>query len=81
MGFEKIEKYFCKYGLQDEDRRSEAYFSGVVAIALNEYALEITDIAHEFGVSKPTVERWAKGVSAPMPQLRPFVLEWIVENI
>ena len=46
-----------------------------------EYKIPITQITHEFGASKPTVQRWADGVNVPMIQLRPIVLEKVLKMI
>ncbi|MBI4140303.1 hypothetical protein HY485_00540 [Candidatus Woesearchaeota archaeon] len=79
METEKVEKYFGKYNLQNPE--SEQYFSSVVAIAMRDYKLDVEDISHACGCSKPTVERWAKGINAPYHAIRHLVLECIVELI
>lgn len=34
-------------------------------------------IADQFGVSLPTVQRWARGVNAPVPKIRSIVEDWL----
>ena len=77
----ELEQHLEKYGVVTRDPASEQYFSAIVNIAINEYHISVKDIAEKCSCSFPTVERWAKGISAPAVQMRPFVLEWLVERM
>ena len=79
MGPEKLQKYFGKYNLQNPE--SEQYFSSVVAIAIRDYKVSVEDISDSCCCSKPTVERWAKGINTPYRLVRPRGLEIIVELV
>ncbi len=35
------------------------------------------EIAHSFGVSRPTVKRWRSGDAAPHPKMQATVLFWL----
>ena len=78
MGFNDI---LVKYGTTVMDEESEEYFSAIVDIAVNEYQIPVKKICREFGVSKPTVERWIQGRNAPHPIMRKVALERIIEMI
>lgn len=77
----KIDKYFEKYNVNNLDPASREYFAGAVKIALNEYNLQVLEMATEFQVADSTVERWASGVAVPHDRLRQMILNWIAEKI
>lgn len=39
--------------------------------------LGVEKIAREFGIARPSVRRWAEGVSFPQPVMRPHVVKAI----
>ena len=56
--------------LEDADTRDEGKFHEVVSHGVALLQLMDRDIAHEFGVSRPTVTRWRNGANAPHPAMR-----------
>jgi hypothetical protein len=38
-------------------------------------------LSDEFGVSLPSIRRWAAGKNAPHRVMRPFVIRWIAEKL
>lgn len=41
----------------------------------------VTNIPHEFGISRITLVRWLEGLSAPHPALRPHVYKYITGQV
>ncbi len=77
----ELEKHLENYGVGSREPTNPEYFSAVVKIAIEEFKIPITDITNKFGVSQPSVERWASGRNAPHVTMRPHVLEWILEKL
>jgi hypothetical protein len=55
--------------LRKEDN-SDAAFHNLVVRGIDLRVYNILGLATEVGTSLPTVERWLKGVNAPMPSMR-----------
>ncbi len=94
---EKIEKHFVEnqYNNQEKpldqlkpdvikylktlDPNNEEDFTTAIMIAVH-YIPKI-NFAREFGVSRPTLERYIDGKNAPHPVLRPAVIDYILNQL
>lgn len=59
------------------DQKDDAAFHKVVSSGMDLMSVLDSDLAHEFGVSRPTVNRWRSGANAPHPALRKHVFAWL----
>lgn len=70
---EEIKEYL--HLLKDADTRDDRKFHDAVSQGVALLQLMDKDIAHEFGVSRPTVTRWRNGANAPHPVMRKHVYD------
>ena len=63
--------------LQKADPKDDKVFHDIVARGMEVLRLLDTDLAHQFGVSRPTVNRWRSGANAPHPFMRKPVFAWL----
>jgi hypothetical protein len=63
--------------VRQADQKDDAAFQTVVARGMELMQLLDSDLSHQFGVSRPTVNRWRTGANAPHPALRKHVFAWL----
>jgi hypothetical protein len=63
--------------LKKAEPTDDAAFKTLVAGGMDLMRLLDSDLAHYFGVSRPTVNRWRTGANAPHPALRKHVFAWL----
>jgi hypothetical protein len=56
-------------------------FSAIVQYAINEGKVPVSEFIDEFGISRGTVSRWARGKSLPHVMVRPLIVAWIKDHI
>lgn len=56
-------------------------FSMAVRYAIEYHGIPVSKFVDEFGVSPPTVSRWARGTSIPHPMARPRIINWIIAQV
>jgi hypothetical protein len=54
-------------------------FTSILNEAYTGFNLEVLDVAHAFGISFPTVERWLAGKTMPHPMMRSAVFDWLIK--
>lgn len=55
-------------------------FCAAIKSALAKDVVSEKDLARQFGVSRPTIHRWANGINAAHPALRGAILDYIEEK-
>lgn len=63
--------------LSDVDLTDNVIFGELLRLGVKLLSITELELRREFGCSKPTVERWLSGESAPHPLGRAAVLEWL----
>ena len=63
--------------LKNINEKDDGAFRAVVARGMDVLQLLDSDLAHQFGVSRPTVTRWRNGANAPHPAMRKPVFAWL----
>jgi len=63
--------------LKGADQKNDEVFHKIVEQGMDIMQLLDSDLAHEFNVSRPTVNRWRSGANAPHPALRKHVFAWL----
>ena len=56
---------------------NDAEFQSFLIHSMFELKLKNSDLTKQFGVSKPTVNRWLNGKSAPHPAVRKYIIEYL----
>lgn len=56
-------------------------FSAIVQYAIHEGKVPVSEFIDEFGISRGTVSRWARGKSLPHVMVRPLIIAWIKDHI
>ena len=56
-------------------------FSAVVQYAVEECKVPVSKFIDEFGISRGTVSRWARGKSLPHMMVRPVIVAWIKDQV
>lgn len=72
---EIYKKYAKKYGFENAQESSDAFFSGAIKVAVNEYSLSPQFLADEFKVSESTIGRWKTNQSIPVKNARGVILD------
>ena len=55
-------------------------FHRILKVAMNVLELSVSDLAHTFDLSKPTIERWLTQKAYPHPDIRPSLYKWFGEK-
>lgn len=63
--------------IQNADIKNDEDFERILNDVMDLTELAEKDIAHQFSVSRPTVERWRHGKTSPHPAMRPPVYQWL----
>jgi len=66
--------------VQGADRHDDQAFRRLFAAGMNLLQLLDIDVAREFGVSRPSVNRWRNGINAPHPAMRKPVYTWLEQR-
>lgn len=61
--------------------RQKEDFSMAVRYAIEYHRVPVSKFVDEFGVSPPTVSRWARGTSIPHLMARPRIINWITTQV
>ncbi len=72
---EQLERFIA--ALRAADQRNDAQFQKLLSEGVELLNLVDQDIAREFSVSRPTVNRWRSGANAPYPFMRRSVYGWL----
>lgn len=70
-----------KKTLQTDQHSDDAVFSAAVAQSMALLALSDGEIAAEFDMSRPSVNRWRNGRAAPHPAVRKHVFKFFAKKI
>ena len=73
-----IEEFMA--ALNDPDKNDNALFARLVSEGMTLLNITDKDVAREFGISRPTVDRWKDGSASPHPYIRPLVFKWLKEK-
>ena len=66
--------------LQKADHENAKDFHAAVVHGMETLRLLDSDLAHQFGVSRPTVDRWRSGANAPHAAMRKVVFAWLEDR-
>jgi hypothetical protein len=77
---EEIELRDYVRSLQEAEARDDSTFHSLLSRGFDLLRLIDKDIAHGFGVSRPTVTRWRNGVNAPHPAMRKPLYVWLEQR-
>ncbi|MDP3697911.1 MAG: hypothetical protein Q8R55_07990 [Candidatus Taylorbacteria bacterium] len=72
---------YLKDILATPDKNDDGLFEMTISTALEMAIISEGDIAREFGLSRPTVQRWSSGESNSHPTLRPRVYKWLLDKV
>jgi transcriptional regulator with XRE-family HTH domain len=78
MNIKELKKYV--ESLKSADLRSDDQFKDLLNKGMNLLRLLDSDISREFGVSRPTVNRWRNGANAPHPAMRKPLFEYLAKR-
>lgn len=67
--------------LERVDVQQKDDFSIAVRYAIEYHGVPVSKFVDEFGVSPPTVSRWARGTSIPHSMARPRIINWITAQV
>lgn len=77
----EMSKGLVKVALMTADPNDDRQFMHLVRCSMQELGLTTKDVAHMFGASIPTVERWTTGKNAPLPLMRSIVYKEFIKRI
>ncbi len=67
--------------LQTANVADDAAFHNCVSMAFNLIVLSEDELARKFSVSRPSINRWKNGRSAPHPAMRKHVYAWLKRRV
>ena len=59
----------------------DALFACIVKNCMMATGLTLTELAEEFSISVPSVERWRSGKTAPHPAMRPQIYRYFLGRL
>lgn len=65
--------------MQSADKEDTALFHEIIKAGVDAKYWDKKSLAHEFGTSYPTAERWINGFNAPHPAMRRGVYRYLIE--
>lgn len=78
MNLQEMVKYRNKLKVVDAKDSTDFYMlfsEGMTLLSLLD-----EDVSREFGVSRPTINRWRNGRNAPHPMMRTPVYDWLIDR-
>lgn len=67
--------------LETADPNDDRQFMHLVLASMQKLGLTKKDVAHMFGTSISTVERWVSGKNAPHPIMRPIMYKVFLKGL
>ena len=74
------ERFALQGRLEGADPKDSELFRTLLSEAMRVLALDVSDVAAEFGVSLPMVRRWMGGNAVPMTRMRGTVYSWLLDR-
>lgn len=56
-------------------------FHRIITSAFELSVIDEIDVAHKFGMSRPSINRWRNGRTVPHPAMRAQVYGWLTERL
>ena len=67
--------------IQQADPKNDKEFQEIVSAVLDGGFLTEAELAHEIGISLPTIRRWRDGANAPPPGMRSLVFMYLLKKL
>ncbi len=61
-------------------KRNKTHFADIIKYAIDVNIVKTKDLAEEFGVLNVTVSRWKHGKNAPQDFIKPYVIQWVLNQ-
>lgn len=78
MNIEELKRYV--ESLKSADPKNDEQFKTLLNKGMSLLRLIDADISKEFGVSRPTVNRWRNGANAPHPAMRKPLFNYLMKR-
>ncbi len=75
-----VELQSYRQDLRGADPNSDESFKSLLLRGYDLLGITDKEVAHSFGASRPTIERWKSGANSPHPMARPMVYNWLLQR-